>query len=35
MDNIHGNYPTTKEDTKDTLGHWCHGAPGLAYKLNR
>ena len=28
-----GNFPSAEEDTKDTLVHWCHGAPGLVLTL--
>lgn len=29
-----GNYPVSEEDRKrDSLVHWCHGAPGLGLTL--
>ncbi|XP_064419552.1 glutathione S-transferase LANCL1 isoform X1 [Latimeria chalumnae] len=28
-----GNYPPCIDDTRDSLVHWCHGAPGVIYML--
>lgn len=28
-----GNYPSSENNTRDRLVHWCHGTPGLALTL--
>ncbi|XP_057954555.1 lanC-like protein GCL2 [Malania oleifera] len=28
-----GNFPTSEDDKRDVLVHWCHGAPGVALTL--